>query len=114
MDRANFSVRTECHDARREGSSIRAMPMSYTANLGVGGLEFTTSESIVMEKEDLYISRELVKIDYVFRNITDKPVELRVAFPLPTLDVEKILGCDYNISIPLPQNPNFVGFKTFV
>ena len=91
-----------------------ALANDGAANLGVGGLEFTTSEFVVMEKEDLYLSPQLVKVDYVFRNISENPVELQVAFPLPVLDTAKLFDCFANTQIPFPNSPNFVGFRTFV
>jgi hypothetical protein len=83
------------------------------AHLGAGGLELTTTDAVVMEKEDLYLSPELVKVDYIFRNVTTAPVELRVAFPLPRLDMRVVHGCA-DVSIPYPDEENFVRFATQV
>jgi Domain of unknown function (DUF4424) len=54
-----------------------------TAELAVGGLRLTQSDAISLDKEDLYISRDEVRVDYVFTNTSDKDVETLVAFPLP-------------------------------
>jgi uncharacterized protein len=89
----------------------QAQANDSAAHLGAGGLEFTTTDAVVMEKEDLYLSPELVKVDYVFRNITSSPVELRVAFPLPRLDMRIVHGCS-EVGIPYPDDKNFIRFTT--
>jgi hypothetical protein len=54
-----------------------------TAELAVGGLRLTQSDAISLDKEELYISRDEVRVDYLFTNTTNKDVETLVAFPLP-------------------------------
>ena len=49
-----------------------------------GGLRLSKVHSVLMEKERLFISRELVRVEYVFRNTTAKPVISEIAFPIPT------------------------------
>ena len=56
-----------------------------TAVLKTGGLVFTHSADISMEEEQLYISPTEVKVDYVFRNTSDKPIDTIVAFPMPDI-----------------------------
>jgi hypothetical protein len=92
-------------------ASSSAQANDSAAHLGAGGLEFTTTDAVVMEKEDLYLSPELVKVDYIFRNVTNNPVELRVAFPLPRLDMRIVYGCS-DVGIPHPDDENFVRFGT--
>lgn len=55
------------------------------AELSLGGLSFTKSDAISMDSEDLYISRERVRVRYRFTNHSDATVESLVAFPLPDL-----------------------------
>jgi hypothetical protein len=57
------------------------------AVLGTGGLTFAKSTSLRMESEDLTLSRRAVRVAYRFRNLSDRPITTRVAFPLPTVDV---------------------------
>jgi hypothetical protein len=64
-------------------SSLNALANDTTAELAVGGLRLTKSDAISLDKEELYISRDEVRVDYVFTNTTDKDVETLVAFPLP-------------------------------
>ena len=54
-----------------------------SAGWSVGGLIFLHDGRIAMESEDLVLGPEQVQVDYVFRNLTDAPVDTLVAFPLP-------------------------------
>lgn len=58
------------------------------AALGLGGLIFERNDQIAMESEDLYLSHDKVRVRYTYRNLTDKPVTILVAFPLPDVPVE--------------------------
>jgi hypothetical protein len=64
-------------------TSTAAFANDSEAELALGGLRLTQSDAISLEKEDLYISRDEVRVDYVFKNTSDKDVEILVAFPLP-------------------------------
>lgn len=56
-----------------------------SAAIGLGGLELTQNAAISMDSEDLFLSRKLVKVKYLFTNSSDKDVETLVSFPLPPL-----------------------------
>jgi hypothetical protein len=83
-----------------------ALANDTTAELKTGGLEYTRSESISMEKETLYISPKQVRVDYVFRNTSDKVVETYVAFPMPDIGG----GPEDNIDAGDVESDNFLGF----
>lgn len=55
------------------------------SELGAGGLVFSKSDAISMDKEVLEISPSRVSVSYEFRNNTDKDVDALVAFPLPPI-----------------------------
>src|ERR1019366_1963863 len=80
-----------------------------TAELAAGGLVLTKNTAIEMRSEDLYISDKEVKVHYVFANTTSAPVTVTVAFPMPDITTE---GFDDNISIPVDDPVNFLGFST--
>lgn len=65
------------------GVGCNAQANDSTATLGAGGLVFTKSDSIVMEKEDLSISEDKVRVAYIFRNTSAHDIKTRVAFPVP-------------------------------
>jgi hypothetical protein len=56
-----------------------------SAERALGGLTLTRSDAISMDSEDLYVSKERVRVTYKFTNRTDAPVETLVAFPLPDI-----------------------------
>ncbi len=60
-----------------------ALANDSTAALGAGGIVFTRSEHIAMEQEDLFVSREKIRVAYVFQNTSNKDIQTRVAFPIP-------------------------------
>lgn len=78
-----------------------------SAVLGAGGLLLTTSEHIVMESEELYLSPKEVKVHYVFRNESDQDIKTTVAFPLPDIDQSAFTV----IFLPVEEQENFVGFQ---
>lgn len=62
------------------------LPANDTAiTLAAGGIVPVKTTAIVMESEDLRISRESVEIHYRFRNNSHQDIETLVAFPLPGL-----------------------------
>lgn len=78
-----------------------------SAVLGVGGLSLTTSEDIVMESEELYLSPSNVRVHYVFRNESDRDITTTVAFPLPDIDQSAYA----TVFLPVEDQENFVGFQ---
>jgi hypothetical protein len=55
------------------------------AEWAIGGLELVENDTISMDREELYISSELVKVDYTYTNHSDEPQTLLVSFPLPAM-----------------------------
>jgi hypothetical protein len=56
------------------------------AELGAGGIKLVRSEGIVMQSEELTISEDEVRVQYLFRNETKNPITTMVAFPVPEWD----------------------------
>ena len=96
--------------------AILALPSA--ANDGFGGLTatgltFSQTEAVAMEEEDLYIGLDQIRVDYVFRNITDRDVTGEVIFPLPPISLSGMMESDWN----LPEDrdrPNLLNFKAMV
>jgi hypothetical protein len=80
------------------------------AELAIGGLQFTRTETVTMNSEELKISLDRISVRYQFLNTSAAPVTLTVAFPLPDIDLSE------GDSIALPSNNpvNFVDFETKV
>ncbi len=58
------------------------------AEFGAGGLRFERTDELRMEREDLFLSPDEVRVFYVIRNLTAHDVRGTVAFPMPDIDVE--------------------------
>jgi hypothetical protein len=84
------------------------MANDSSAELSVGGLNFSRSDDVSLETETLRISPRLVSVRYQFFNRTTQPVTLTVAFPLPDIDLSE----GEMLSLPDNNPTNFVGFKT--
>lgn len=89
----------------------RARANDSTAGLAAGGLVLTKSADIEMRSEDLYISKEAVRVAYSFVNTSPKDLTVTVAFPLPDIDIN---GYDDNIDLPVESATDFLGFTTLV
>ncbi|HYD36599.1 MAG TPA: DUF4424 domain-containing protein [Allosphingosinicella sp.] len=76
-----------------------------TAERVAGGVVLTRSADIDMVSEDLFISAAEVRVRYVFRNRSAKPIETEVAFPMPDRD----LGEERQMDVAYPS-----GFRTEV
>lgn len=62
----------------------------------VGGLKLRKEHSVLMEKERLYISEKLVRVEYEFRNTSSEEVISEVAFPIPPYEyVFNDMGRDF-------------------
>jgi hypothetical protein len=83
-----------------------------TAEMGAGGLTMVRNWDVRIEKEDLYISPEKVKVDYVFRNTAKVPKEFLIAFPMPDLDPDFYIEGD--IGIPDYNSDNLLGFSVTI
>jgi hypothetical protein len=80
------------------------------AEIRPGGLIFIKSDTVAMLSEDLYVSMQEVRVDYVFRNTSEKRETATVAFPMPVLE-----GDPWSIpAIPDPNAANFLGFEVVV
>jgi hypothetical protein len=64
------------------------------ASMAGGGLSFGKSDVVQMEAESLVIDLDgpRIRLRYAFRNPSNDPVTLDVAFPLPIAPVEALLG----------------------
>jgi hypothetical protein len=60
--------------------------------LPAGGLTLQKSEAIAMLEEDLFLSLDEVRVDYVFRNVSTAPVTAQIGFPMPGLPVAVNFG----------------------
>ncbi len=90
------------------GTTTAASANDTMAELHTGGLVFMRSDAVEMAKEDLFISPTEIRVDYVYRNTTDKDVDSIVAFPMP--DIQGSMESDFNVDNL--NADNFLGFTT--
>ena len=91
--------------------SINVGPASANdtaAELSIGGLQFSRTSAVSMESETLKITPDRVSVHYLFKNTTEAPVNLTVAFPLPDIDLAE----GESIAFPSADPVNFVDFET--
>ncbi len=86
-------------------------PLNSIANdseaaFAIGGLKLVKNPYVSITKEDLYISPDLVKVDYVFTNNSAKDIEATIAFPLPMIP-QPIEEFFWDNRIPDYENLNF-------
>lgn len=86
--------------------ALPALANDSTAELTTGGLILSRSDVISMESEELFVSREKVTVDYVFRNGSDADIDTIVAFPMPDIEGNP----DRMVSIPVDPSDNFLDF----
>jgi len=60
-------------------SNTLAQANDSAAKVSAGGIVLEKTDSVHMRSEDLYVSKDLVKVHYVFENVTDAPQNLTVA-----------------------------------
>lgn len=65
--------------------SITAQANDSTGYVSVGGVEYIKNPNIAMKSEDLYISEDVVRVAYEFKNLTNKEIRQTVLFPLPVV-----------------------------
>lgn len=56
-----------------------------TGYIGTGGVEYLKNKNISMHSEDLYISKEKIRVNYEFKNLSNKDITETVLFPMPAV-----------------------------
>ena len=96
-------------------SGARARANDSSALLEAGGIVLTKSADVSMESEELWISRKLVKVSYLFKNSGPADLTTEVAFPMPAIPVcEDPDHGDCDGDIQLVRGPNPMQFKLTV
>lgn len=85
-----------------------ALANDTSAVLTTGGLEFITNQDIVMESEELFISKDEILVVYQFRNTADKDQDILVAFPMP----EIVPNFWSPVAFPTGPDDNLFQFET--
>ncbi|MBH0066334.1 DUF4424 family protein [Psychrobacter sp. SZ93C1] len=64
-----------------------------TGYVGTGGVEYLKNKNISMHSEDLYISKDEIRVNYEFKNLSNKDITETVLFPMPA--VPSSIDSDY-------------------
>jgi hypothetical protein len=78
------------------------------AVLTTGGLEFVSHGEIAMEREELFISKDEIRVVYTFRNDSDTDHDLLVAFPMPDI----VPNHWSPVAFPMGPSDNLFEFET--
>lgn len=78
------------------------------AVLTTGGLEFISHGEIAMESEELFISRDEIRVVYTFRNDSAEDHDLLVAFPMPDIVPDHFSP----VAFPMGPADNLFEFET--
>ena len=89
-------------------ASVPALANDTSAQLTTGGLRFITNENIVMESEELYISRDEIRVVYEFRNTGETDETVLVAFPMPDI----VPNWWSPVAFPMGPEDNLFEFET--
>ncbi len=64
-----------------------------TGYIGTGGIQYIQNKNIQMKREDLYLSKKQIRVDYQFQNLSDRNITENILFPLPK--VQNFIEYDY-------------------
>lgn len=79
-----------------------------------GGINFVKTPGVSMEREELTISPNNVKVSYLFKNNTEKDITTQVFFPLPPYRMEGVNASWDNEVSRDTKNAPFVNFSVSV
>lgn len=98
-------------------TTLAASPGSYepTTELPNAPLSFAVNGAASIDREDLVIGIDKVRLTYLLRNLTPGEHTLPMAFALPDIDTLELDGAAVALPAYDSQNPtNFLGFWTMI
>lgn len=75
--------------------------------IGTGGVTYLKNKNISMHSEDLYISKEQIRVNYEFKNLSNKDITETILFPMPA--IPSFTDSDY-----ADTNATYDSFKVWV
>lgn len=75
--------------------------------IGTGGVAYLKNKNISMHSEDLYISKDKIRVNYEFKNLSNKDITETILFPMPA--VPSFIDSDY-----ADINATYDNFKVWV
>jgi hypothetical protein len=74
-----------------------------------GNIKFEKQKDIVMLQESLFLSKDLTEVNYLFKNISDKDITVKVFFPVPEMvcyNTDQSIDSDYGYEDSQPIDFN--------
>lgn len=105
-----MTLRTALLAAALAGLAGSASANDSMAELRTNGLVFLRSGDVMMKSEDLFISADEVRVDYIFENTGTEDVTSIVAFPMPQITGDPFVPT----AIPNEESENFLDFTVAV
>lgn len=93
--------------------SFNVLANDTPAMIAAGGLVFTKNAAVTMVSEELYLSRNTVRVHYVFRNTGKFDWTGKVAFPMPKLSLQNMSEGSM-ARVRESATDNFLNFKVTV
>ncbi len=84
------------------------------AGITATGLEFSKTDAIAMQSEDLKIGLDRISVDYVFKNTSAEDVSGTVAFPMPPIYLSTFLFSPTHMKAAEMDKENPLGFTATV
>ena len=74
------------------------LPITVQANdsagyVATGGVKYIKNKNISMHSEDLYISKDEIRVNYEFKNLSNKDITETILFPMPA--IPSFIDSDY-------------------
>lgn len=86
-----------------------------TTELPGGALAFAVNGTVAIDREDIVLGIDKVRLSYLLRNLTPREHTMPMAFALPDIDALELDGAAVAIPGYDTQNPtNFLGFWTMI
>ena len=67
--------------------SMQTSANDSTGFVATGGVQYLKNPKISMQSEDLFISKNIIRVNYQFKNLTAQDITETVLFPLPRVAV---------------------------
>src|SRR5262249_44137246 len=80
-----------------------------------GGLVFTKTDTIAIASEELYISRDEIRVSYIYQSKAPKAQNVTISFPMPEVPLDD--GPDTEdafMNDKIPDKRNYMNFKVTV
>lgn len=59
-----------------------------TGYVATGGIHYLKNKQISMHSEDLFISKDKIRVNYQFKNLSNQTINETILFPLPKIDAD--------------------------